>query len=69
MAADATVEIIRNESRRLRVGQVDVTLRPTVDADDASFQGCLDKFEDFCVVTQSVRQGIDVNVQVEPRSA
>lgn len=30
---------------------------------------CLGSFEDFCVVTQSVREGIDVRVRVEPEGA
>ena len=30
---------------------------------------CLELFEEFCVVTQSVRNGIDVKVEVEPASA
>lgn len=29
---------------------------------------CLELFEGFCVVTQSVRRGIDVDVAVEPVS-
>jgi hypothetical protein len=30
---------------------------------------CLELFEDFCVVTQSVRRGIDAEVAVAPRGA
>lgn len=37
-------------------------------ADAAALGNCLDVFEDFCVVTQSVREGIDVEVTVEPRA-
>jgi hypothetical protein len=29
-------------------------------------QRCLELFEEFCVVTQSVRAGIEVDVVVEP---
>jgi organic hydroperoxide reductase OsmC/OhrA len=64
VSADVDVEMVRNEARRLRVGKVNVTLRTDLPADDPSLTGCLSTFEDFCVVTQSVRQGIDVAVKV-----
>lgn len=64
VGADVDVEIVRNEARRLRVGKVNVTLRTNLPADDPSLASCLSTFEDFCVVTQSVRQGIDVAVKV-----
>lgn len=62
------VEIARNDRGRLRIAKVAVRIRPTVDVDAKGFQRCLGLFEDYCVVTQSVRDGIDVDVQVEPRS-
>lgn len=64
VSADVDVEIVRNDARRLRVGKVNVTLHTTLAADDPLLAGCLSTFEDFCVVTQSVRQGIDVAVKV-----
>jgi organic hydroperoxide reductase OsmC/OhrA len=64
VSADVDVEMVRNEARRLRVGKVNVTLHTSLPADDPSLASCLSTFEDFCVVTQSVRQGIDVNVKV-----
>ena len=65
VTADVAVEIVRNEKRRLRIGKVDVTLHTKLPADHPALQGCLATFEDFCIVTQSVRDGIDVNLQVE----
>jgi uncharacterized OsmC-like protein len=62
---DVSAEMVRNEQKRLRVGKVSVTLRPQM-ADPSQLQKCLETFEDFCVVTQSVRRGIDVDVKVEP---
>jgi uncharacterized OsmC-like protein len=64
VTADVDVEIVRNEARRLRIGKVNVTLHPNLDPESPALVGCLDTFEDFCVVTQSVRQGIEVNVEV-----
>lgn len=59
----------RNDKGRFRISHMDVTIVPTVDGDTTPrFDRCLDIFEDFCIVTQSVRQGIDVDVKVEPRS-
>jgi uncharacterized OsmC-like protein len=64
VSADVDVEIVRNESRRLRVGKVDVTLHTNLPANDPAVASCLATFEDFCIVTQSVRQGIEVAVHV-----
>lgn len=59
-------ELVRNEAGRLRVAAVQVRLAPVVaGADRARMARCLDIFEDFCVVTQSVRQGIEVSVDVD----
>ena len=62
--ADVNVEIVRTESRRLRIGKIDVTLHTSLPPDHPALAKCLSTFEDFCVVTQSVRSGIAVNVDV-----
>lgn len=67
VSADVDVEIVRNEARRLRVGKVSVTLHTDLPLSDPALASCLSTFEDFCIVTQSVRQGIDVAVHVEGR--
>jgi len=64
VTADVDVEIVRNAARRLRVGKVNVTLHTSLPLDDPALVACLGTFEDFCIVTQSVRQGIEVGVQV-----
>lgn len=72
MRAEAQVSLVRNEQKRLRVGRIDVKLAPTMapggdlEAMQAALQKCLPTFEDFCVVTQSVRGGLDVRVEVAP---
>lgn len=59
----------RNDAGRLRIGGIAVRIEPVVDADDQPrMRRCLELFEDFCVVTQSVRHGIEVDVAVEPVS-
>lgn len=68
VTADVDMEIVRNESRRLRVGKVNVTLHTNLSPNDPALASCLGTFEDFCLVTQSVRQGIEVAVQVQGRS-
>lgn len=55
----------RNERNRLRIGSLAVELELDVPgADPGKLGRCLEGFEDFCVVTASVRQGIDVAVRV-----
>lgn len=56
---------VRNERGRLRIGGLAVTLEPDLPAEQRARMGrCLEVFEDFCIVTESVRQGIDVQVTV-----
>jgi uncharacterized OsmC-like protein len=66
--ADVGVELVRNERRRLRIGKVSVRLETALPLDHPAIAGCLETFEDFCVVTQSVREGIDIAVEVVPRA-
>lgn len=65
VTARVHVEVVRNEQRRLRIGKVDVTLRAPLERDSKALLDCIDTFEDFCTVTQSVREGLNVNVNVE----
>jgi len=58
-------ELVRNDKGRLRIGRFDVTIRLAEDASAVQhLQRCLEQFEDFCVVTESVRHGIPVGVRV-----
>lgn len=60
------VKVVRNESRRLRIGEVNVSIDPHLDeVEMEKFRACLGMFEDYCTVTQSVRQGIPINVQIQ----
>jgi uncharacterized OsmC-like protein len=63
LSADVTTHVTRNEQGRFRISAIDVQLRPDLREDDrVRFERCERLFEDFCVVTESVRQGIPVNV-------
>lgn len=63
--ATATLEVGRNEDKRLRVTRIGVDMaleKPA--AELAHLDRVLAQFESFCTVTQSVRSGIDVSVRV-----
>jgi uncharacterized OsmC-like protein len=60
------VQHARNEKGRLRIDKIDVEITPGVEPPDPEkLRRCADLFEDFCVVTQSVRKGIDISVAVK----
>lgn len=70
LKAEVRGETARNEKGRIRIGGVSVVLRPTLDGVPTERMArCVELFEDFCVVTQSVRDGINVQVTVEPEGA
>ncbi|HEX9886351.1 MAG TPA: OsmC family protein [Longimicrobiales bacterium] len=55
----------RNEKGRLRITHLAVRIEPDAAPEDIPrMQRCLELFEDFCIVTESVRGGIDVHVDV-----
>jgi uncharacterized OsmC-like protein len=63
--ARVRVGIGRNENRRLRVKRIAVEIEAAVNpAQAAEFQRCVEVFEDFCTITESVRAGIPVEVKV-----
>jgi uncharacterized OsmC-like protein len=64
LRSEVRVQLVRNESKRLRIGNVEVSIHPQAPIPDEAMDACLKMFEDFCVVTQSVREGIDVKVNV-----
>ncbi|GAB4469513.1 MAG: hypothetical protein OHK0044_11620 [Burkholderiaceae bacterium] len=65
LRAEVRGELKRNERGRLRIGRFDVTIKLAEPAAAiAHFDRCLAQFEDFCVVTESVRHGIPVGVRV-----
>ena len=64
MTTDVRVDLERNDRNRLRVGRVSCRLHPVVD-DPGALASCLSTYEDFCIVTQSVREGLDVQVEVD----
>jgi uncharacterized OsmC-like protein len=63
--AEVRTTLERNEKGRLRITHMSVKLFPQV-PDDPKYHRCREIFEDFCIVTQSVRKGIDVDVEVYP---
>jgi uncharacterized OsmC-like protein len=69
IGARVAVHIARSETGRLRISGIDVTIEPEMASgqDPAKLDRCRELFEDFCTVTQSIRNGIPVEVTVTPR--
>lgn len=64
--AHVTARMGRNEAGRLRIEGIDVELTPCLcAADEGRFDRCKALYEDFCIVTESLRHGIPVNVHLE----
>lgn len=65
LVTHATAELVRNEQGRLRVGHIHADIRlAEAGAAHASLERILAQFENFCVVTESVRHGIEVSVSI-----
>ena len=59
------MQIVRNERGRLRIYKAEVGIDPGIpEAERQKALRCLGVFEDYCLVTESVRHGIDVQVSI-----
>ena len=66
MRTEVRTRLARNESGRIRVGSIDVDIHPEVASEDwPRLARCIEVFQDFCIVSQSVK-GIDISVEVRP---
>ena len=69
LRAVATVQMERNPQSRLRVGRIGVELHLGTNASEVpKLDRVLGQFEEFCVVTQSVRLAFPVDVRVLDKS-
>lgn len=67
LEATAETTLGRNERGRFRVQKIDVRIQPTLEPEAADRLGrCQALFEEFCIVSDSVRSGIDIQVSVAP---
>jgi organic hydroperoxide reductase OsmC/OhrA len=65
VSAQVVAHMARNEHGRFRIKGIDVELAPEVlEQDRPRLHRCEQLFEDFCIVTESVRRGIPVNVKI-----
>ena len=66
LRAQISANLVRNEEGRWRIPQAFVELHlPDGNEHYQRLDRVLEQFEEFCIVTQSVRQGIDVQVTVK----
>ena len=66
LSTDVDLVMERNQKGRWRVKEIKVKLKPLVDSVDAEkLERCRGIFQDFCIVSASVRDGIKIDVDVE----
>ena len=65
LRASVTGQLARNERGRIRIGGLRVRIELAEEASALPhLDRCMAQFEDFCVVTESIRHGIPVDVEV-----
>ncbi len=56
----------RNDKGFWRISKIEVKLEPIVeDKEESKFQKCVEMFEDYCIVTQSVQTGIPIDIDLK----
>jgi len=63
LTATVVTRVARNQAGRFRISGIEVALCPKVPAGErAGLERCRAVFQDYCTVTESVREGIPVTV-------
>lgn len=66
MRTEVRGTVVRNEKGRFRVEKIAVRIVSEIPPEDQSrVDRCLKVFEDFCIVSASVRQGVEIDVEVD----
>ncbi|MGB2826088.1 MAG: OsmC family protein, partial [Thermoplasmata archaeon] len=66
LSADVETRLVKNEFGRWRIEGITVNINLKMDDENQKkFERCRGLFEDFCIVTASVRQGIKVDVDLD----
>ena len=66
LSSEAVTRIARNEQGRFRIAGIDVAIQlGAASGRIEHLDRSLAQFEDFCIVTQSIRHGIPVRVEVK----
>lgn len=67
LRSEVVVTPERNSAGRLRIASLHVVIAPELRSGDvARSRRCVELFQNFCVVSESVREGIDITVSVDP---
>ncbi len=67
LKAEAEITIAKNQKGFWRVKKIDVNIKPIIDDPDVKKRAdqCKKMFEQYCIVTQAVREGINVEVNLD----
>jgi len=59
----------RNEKGKWRIAEINIDISPEINTDEfgSQYERCNKLFEDFCIVSKSIEEGIPINVEVNPR--
>jgi uncharacterized OsmC-like protein len=64
LRTEAVSVVAPNDEGLPRIKQINVSIRPVVDKESGNIKRCIDVFEKYCTVCQSIRPAIPVHVEV-----
>ena len=66
LGARVKLQTIRNEQKRLRINKAEVVITTQMNEEDQiRARRCLGLFEKFCTVSQSIQEGIEIDLRVK----